>query len=80
MRKRLALVAAGAVATIGFGLAMASPASAENFGFYNTQAQCETAKAARGGVNPSGEPLHCGWSPGEDGKGVWVLSDNRGGG
>ncbi|WNM35763.1 hypothetical protein RKE30_38085 [Streptomyces sp. Li-HN-5-11] len=82
MRKRLALVSASAVAVIGVGLAMASPASAETFGTYQTQAECEAAKAARGGVNSYGEPLECHWYPWtpSDGGNYWELVDHRGGG
>ncbi|MEV0642742.1 hypothetical protein AB0I77_49120 [Streptomyces sp. NPDC050619] len=78
MRKRLALVAASVLAAVGVGLAMASPASAENFGAYKTQAECEAAKSARSGVNSLGEPLSCGLTTGDEG--AWVLADNRGGG
>ncbi|MEU1276514.1 hypothetical protein [Streptomyces sp. NPDC005799] len=81
MRKGLTLAAASAVAAIGIGLAMASPASAETFGSYHTQEECEAAKTARGGVNLQGEPLHCAFireTPQDPG--MWLLMDNRGGG
>ena len=58
MRKRRVLVTASAIAAIGAGLAvMASPASAETFGWYGAQAEREVAMAALGGVNSHGEPL-----------------------
>ncbi|MFF5979483.1 hypothetical protein ACFY78_11610 [Streptomyces olindensis] len=82
MRKRRVLVTASAIAVIGAGLAMASPASAEIFGVYDTQAECEAGKAALGGVNSYGEPLECHWkdySP-NDGGNFWMLVDHRGGG
>ncbi|MET8982678.1 hypothetical protein ABZX85_44595 [Streptomyces sp. NPDC004539] len=73
MRKNFPLVAASLVVAFGMGVGMASSASASNLGFYQSQAACLGAKGAR--VN-----LYCDWSPGDDGRGVWVLTDRFGGG
>ncbi|WP_200305821.1 hypothetical protein [Streptomyces adelaidensis] len=81
MRKRIAMVAASAVAAFGIGLAVASPASAVVLGSYQTEADCEAALAARGGVSSSGLPLTCGYFAGSssDRGAGWELSDNSGG-
>ncbi len=71
--KKASLVAASFAAAIGVAVAIAAPAHAQNYGYYDTEAECLAAKGAR-------TDLSCGYSPGENGTGVWVLTDGRGGG
>jgi hypothetical protein len=76
MRKRLAMVAASALAAVGIGLAMASPASAASLGVYQTKEDCQAAMAAAGG----GGTLSCSYHSGEgDQAAGWQLADTFGG-
>ncbi len=75
MRKKLSLLAASVAVACGVGFGMASPAGAANLGYYQSQADCNAAKAATGRAD-----LFCDWSPGDDGKGIWLLTDRAGGG
>lgn len=67
------MVAVSVAVAFGVGVGIASSASAYNYGFYQSQAECLAAKGARA-------DLYCDWSLGEDGRGVWVLTDRYGGG
>ncbi|MGW2525415.1 hypothetical protein ACWC09_52595 [Streptomyces sp. NPDC001617] len=62
----------------GVGIGIATPASAQTFGSYKTEAQCLAAKAARGGRG--GRGLACTYIAETGSTASWVLSGNLGGG
>jgi hypothetical protein len=75
MRKKLTVVAASIAVAVGLGFGLASSASAKIHGVYESEAECREALEQTGRTD-----LFCGWTPGDDGRGVWVLDDGQGGG